>query len=391
MMQGLRDEMMACSPCPPSISDPPTTPTTPTTHPHHHHHLPSSPTVASSPPLTAQPPASTLTSLCNMASETASLHPTEGSSSTSTTSSLSCHLPMHSDKPPLSPDKQAALAADKQAALSSKLRLARSLASSSSMPSPSSFSSFRASLMDDANNSSSSAFSPPYSALLSSKQVISSFSRQNSDMDVSHSGRSSADGGSKCGMEAVDTDIHVMSPSLVNSQVLSKTRPLSPLPGDMNSRSGPDSSRPIAQSIAFQTHEFQRTPKYDVMSMVARNVGSDVRETLADVCGATSGMGHPPSPRLDAHHLDRSLSNSSNDRSGWERRSTPQRSSWSRRRRPSSANLAVQEKESLQGSVREMLDSNESMTSLHNVDVEQPHNTPAAEEPKTGSRGRGGR
>ncbi|XP_018006400.1 uncharacterized protein LOC108664335 [Hyalella azteca] len=412
-MQGLRDEMMACSPRPSSISEAPTTPTTPTAHPHHHHHLPSSPTVASSPPLTTQPPASTLTSLCNMASETASLHHTEGAVSTCTSSVHSYHLPSHSLKQ--SPfavdkqaalavdkhsatavDKQAALAADKQAALSSKLRLAKSLASTSSaLPSQqSSFSSFRASLMDD--QACGSAFTSPQYSMLTPKSLIHGFSRQNSDMDISNSGRSSVDGSSKLALDSGDTDIHVMSPSLVNSQVLSKTRPLSPIPGDLRSSSGMTSScssevaRPMAQTIAFQTLEFQRTPKLDMMSLVSRDAGSDPRETLSDLHAATHPtMGHPsPSALVDGHPLDRSHSNSSSDRTGWERRSVPQRNSWSRRR-PASANF-LQEKEALKGSVREMLDSNESMASLSNADLDGPQQPPV-EEPKTGSRGRGGR
>jgi hypothetical protein len=50
----------------------------------------------------------------------------------------------------------------------------------------------------------------------------------------------------------------------------------------------------------------------------------------------------------------------------------------------------LQEKEVLKGSVREMLDSNESMTSLSNADLDAPQQPPV-EEPKIGSRGRGGR
>ena len=278
MMQNVREEMMACSPCSTPISD---TPATPTTHHLHHSHLPSSPTVASSPPLTSQPPASTLTSLCNMNSEAGLPSSSEGGAATCTTNTLASAAPHHLTH-------QQVAAADKQAALTSKLRLAKGLGGSSGLPAPPpSFNSFRASLMEDSVTYNSLPFSSMNSKCSStSGPKEMSVSRQSSDMDIASVGLG---GGIRNYSEReelsdplgvppnVDTgDIHVMSPSLVSSQVLSKTRPLSP---DNNEFSPEDCDRlrMHSQPINYQVHQYQ---KHQHGSGVFTKPFSGSRETL---------------------------------------------------------------------------------------------------------------
>jgi len=204
-------------------------PTTPST-PIHHHHLPLSPTVASSPPLTMQPPASTLTSLCNISSDASLSSPLEASCSATTTTTTLPYNPYHHTQ--VAP-------AEKQAALTNKFKLSKGLPGL--VPPPSSFNSFRASLLDESHSNYSAA-------LFNSMQpppITNVMKRQLSDMDITNSKEELYN---ITNINSDSGDIKVMSPTLANRQVFSKTRPLSPLQGSTSE----------TQKINYHQLQFQK-------------------------------------------------------------------------------------------------------------------------------------